>query len=517
MLGAVLVGFAVASARSVPSRAQQDAIAIERDLRQVAALPGEPRVVSAAAVTQADAPLLTLENASTFEPTATRRLVIVGDERGSRAVVDAVRWFKTDAPREIREKWVVSALPAAGADVRSVRHWVFFQAPDLVVDVRGGEEEKDSLAAALAADPAAPGGVPIKTVAVREGDGAALARRITAESGDLVRSPLHDEILKRVARDPIDVARVLAKRYPQTPSISYIPAVAWVNTLRVASATGDASLAARVREQTRPWTSGEKKLFGEQVSLTAVAGTIIFAELARLDGNAEARALAIAGAEFAVRQNAAGVPEHGKGWTEDMFMTAAVLARTAGLPGRERDLDAAVRLLTGYAARLQRPDGIFVHATEGPIAWGRGNGFAALGLMEALTALPDGHDGRRALLEVYRRHMAGVKEMQAPDGAWRQIIDEPGAYREETATAMLLAAMARGVRLKWIDDTYAPVVRHAWQALAARVALDGTLVDVCAGTGAGPTKRYYLDRPAITGADDRGGAMALLAAVEMVR
>jgi hypothetical protein len=45
--------------------------------------------------------------------------------------------------------------------------------------------------------------------------------------------------------------------------------------------------------------------------------------------------------------------------------------------------------------------------------------------------------------------------------------------------------------------------------------VDGTLVDVCASTGAGPTRRYYLDRPAITGADDRGGAMGLLAALEM--
>jgi len=38
---------------------------------------------------------------------------------------------------------------------------------------------------------------------------------------------------------------------------------------------------------------------------------------------------------------------------------------------------------------------------------------------------------------------------------------------------------------------------------------------VCAGTGAGPTKRYYFDRPAVTGPDDRGGAMALTAALDM--
>ena len=40
------------------------------------------------------------------------------------------------------------------------------------------------------------------------------------------------------------------------------------------------------------------------------------------------------------------------------------------------------------------------------------------------------------------------------------------------------------------------------------------MIEVCASTGAGPTKRYYLDRPATTG-DDRGGAMALMAALEV--
>jgi hypothetical protein len=46
-------------------------------------------------------------------------------------------------------------------------------------------------------------------------------------------------------------------------------------------------------------------------------------------------------------------------------------------------------------------------------------------------------------------------------------------------------------------------------ALSAHVTEDGGLVDVCSGTGAGPTARYYFDRPAIEGPDDRGGAMAL--------
>jgi rhamnogalacturonyl hydrolase YesR len=135
--------------------------------------------------------------------------------------------------------------------------------------------------------------------------------------------------------------------------------------------------------------------------------------------------------------------------------------------------------------------------------------------MEALTALPSTHPARADVLAIYLRQMNGLKQMQAPDGTWRQVIDEPGAYREESATAMTLSAMARGVRLGWLDQSYRPVIARAWRALAAHLTEDGGIVDICTSTGAGPTRRYYFDRAAISGADDRGGAMALMASMEM--
>ena len=69
--------------------------------------------------------------------------------------------------------------------------------------------------------------------------------------------------------------------------------------------------------------------------------------------------------------------------------------------------------------------------------------------------------------------MKGLAAWQAPDGMWREVIDRPGAYREETATAMILTAMARGVRLGWLDRSYAPTVDRAWRALAAHITEDG--------------------------------------------
>ena len=520
---------------------------LDADLKTLASLPGEPSIVSAAGVTRSDAPLLTLENPSAFDPTSTRlRLVIVGgldgDPRSAQAVIDAVQWMKRSAPQTIRDQWIVSALPMADPDgharakpfhfppvkgfyedpeqpeSRYVWRWTTYQAPDLVVEFRGeaaATESPDSLTAALR-DPRVAGlGV---TNAVVLPVSAPHENLALALSGVRARSAMRGAIAKRIARDPIDVARLLAGRYPAAPSISYIPALAWVNTLKLSTLIGDQTLRAKVLAQIQPWLSGEKSLLGDRIQLTTVAGTMVFAELAQADpANAAARRLAIEGAEAALKEKDGGVPQYGQGWTDDMFMTAGILARTGSMPDRGRDLDRAAQLLIAYAGRLQQPDGIFNHASDGPAAWGRGNGFAAFGLMETLTAMPAAHPSRPALLAIFAKQMKGLAAWQAPDGMWREIIDRPGAYREETVTAMILTAMTRGMRRGWLDRSYAPVADRAWRALAAHITEDGGLVDVCSGTGAGPTARYYFDRPAIEGPDDRGGAMALVAAMERLK
>ena len=516
------------------------------DLKAVAALPGEPRHASAAGVTRTASRLLTIENTTPFDPSAQtrRRLVIVADnDRAALATLAAIRWFKTRAPRNLRDAWAISAVflshandatpaqqlefpPAKGffdhpeqPESRYLWRWVAYKAPDLVLQIRGGDvlsrstPPSGSLAAALAGGTEM-GTVPVVYGSAREADGPALLQAALKDAARTRPSEIRSTLLARASRDPLAVAKVLAAKYPQTPIVSYIPSVAWANTLRLADITKDDALRQKVLSETRPWMSRERPLFGDRVALTAVAGTLIYAELAKR-GHEAARPLAEQGAEEALKVAPSGFAQHGAGWTDDMFMLAAILSRSGTMPGRERDLDHLAGMLISYAGRLQREDGVFVHFTDGRVAWGRGNGFAALGLTEALTSLPAAHRSRAQLLDIYRRHMNGMVAMQAPDGMWRQVVDEPGAYREESVTAMTLAAIARGVRLRWLDaKTYRPVVDRAWRALAAHITESGAIVDICASTGSQATLRLYLDRPAVSGFDDRGGAMALLAALE---
>ncbi|MBM4183710.1 MAG: hypothetical protein FJ207_05725 [Gemmatimonadetes bacterium] len=317
-------------------------------------------------------------------------------------------------------------------------------------------------------------------------------------------------------RQPLDVARVLAARYPGTPSMSYIPALAWSGSYHLASLTGEELWLEKPRREMQPFLSGQQPTIGERPSLTALAGHLAFADAGAADGSTGASAFARRAADFILPQNPGDVVRFGTGWTDDMFMATSVWARVAARTGDARYADAAGRLLLAYIDRLQRTDGLFIHAETGAHAWGRGNGFAALGMTEALTLLPESWSARAPVLEAYRRQMLALLPLQSEDGSWRQVLDEPTAYQELSVTALALTVMARGVRLGWLDRAqFTPVVERAWSAVLARVNEDGTLRDVCTSTGAQATLEYYMTRPIVNGADDRGGAIALLAALEL--
>jgi rhamnogalacturonyl hydrolase YesR len=332
-------------------------------------------------------------------------------------------------------------------------------------------------------------------------------------------------------RTPLEIARVLAGRYPAAPIMSYIPALSWSGALRLAELTGEDRWKQKARAELQPFVSGERPAIAEPYLLTSLAGHLALFDLGEVEAARKA-------ADFIMPASPGDPIKYGRGWTDDMFMATTLLARVASrstaaqpegaapdaaqpegaAPDADRYARAVAQLLTSYARKLQRPDGLFIHAADGPHAWGRGNGFALLGTVEALTYLPEAWPERSRVLEIYRTHVAALARHQSDDGSWRQVVDEPGSYRELTVTAMTVAAMARGVRRGWLDRASSiPAIERGWRAVVARVNGDGTVRDVCSGTGAGPTKEYYLNRPVVNGADDRGGAMALLAALEVAQ
>ena len=519
---------------------------LRSDLNNLATLPGQPATVSAGGLTRNQTQLLTIENLTPYSASTKRRIVIVagldGKRESAQLAIDAVRWFKSEANDEIRRSWDISAMPLANPtahvadtfppvehffnhperpDTRYIWRWVAYQTPDLVVELSVGDTfqiedagQEDTLSAALSglSTNNALGSVPVVIVAGQTQDGERIMQEILARAPES-RSQLRTTIKNRVERRPLEIARLLAKRYPGTPSMSYIPGVAWVHTLRLATLLNDSSLRTKVIREVQPWLSGEESITGERISFAGLAGTMVFSELAKIPSlhRETAEQLAAEGVLLAAKESEPGRPDYGSGWSDDVFLGTIAATTAQDRPGME----AAVRLIMRYANQLQQPSGLWHHAPNAPVTWGRGNGFAARGLAETLSSLPQNHNAFSSLLDIYRRHMEGMRSHQEPDGMWRQVVDLPGSYRETSVTALTLTAMSRGIRLGWLDQSYQTVVERAWDGLLAHIETDGTLVDVCISTGAGPTLRHYLDRTAVQGHDDRGGALALDAALEM--
>ena len=192
------------------------------------------------------------------------------------------------------------------------------------------------------------------------------------------------------------------------------------------------------RAQMAPFLSGAKPAIAEPYLLTSLAGHQAFAR----PGGARRRRRGRTrwprkAADFILGRRrptrSCGSPRRGPttcSWPPRCWRAPPRARATPGMPTR------CARLLTTYAARLQR-DRRPVHP--------RRERAARLGPRQRLRRLrADG--GAHASAGVVARprraarqlptHMVALRRHQAPDGAWHQVIDEPGTYREFTVTAM---------------------------------------------------------------------------------
>ena len=340
-------------------------------------------------------------------------------------------------------------------------------------------------------------------------------------------SQARSELASRRSRSPLDVAASLVERYGDTlDPVIYTQGVSISGRLRYGELTGEATRYAQgVAELVEPYTSGSKPWFAESDGGANHAGLVWCDEMFEVTGDERYRDLLVETAELyrgPAADNWAGVPPppcDPDYRTEDFFFSGALMGRAYALTGDVSYLDIQVEFLLN--AEIQQDDGLFMHCRSVPHYWGRGNGFAALGYAETLTRLPESHPARGTLIEMHTRHLDTLRGLQRPSGMLSQLLDFPGSYQELTAVCMTGYAVARGLRMGWLPDhpdkSYRDFVESLWRAASERIGMDGSVVDGCTGTGAVDDRRFYIDRAAEYGQDDRTGNLALWFAVEMER
>ena len=425
---------------------------------------------------------------------------------------------------------------------RYLWRWICFQAPDLVLAVRSGagSVQWECNAAARRFAPAlAARDIEDGTLLAALGDGhpeglgVIPALRLTASEEQLPReisrlfgvlqqpgmsgkSAARQSLDHRRQRAPLEIARILAAAYGHSfDPIVYTQGVPISGRLQLARLDPESeNPAPEIAALIGAFVEGG---LPEGLAPSALASVVWGGELSEATGDSRYSALVVEAADR-FRPGADGEapsPCDPDFRTEDMFMSGALLGRAHGQTGEGRYADLLAKFILD--GNIQQDSGLFWHCRSAPFYWGRGNGFAALGLTETLTYLSDDHPARPEIMDMYLDLLDALIELQRQSGMLPQVLDFPGSYDEFTATCMMGYSIARGLRRGWLDDDYRPPLNLAWQGVAERIDDVGNVVDACASTGVQQNVRDYLDRPAIYGFDDRSGGMALWFALEMER
>ena len=444
-----------------------------------------------------------------------------GATRGSPSQAYRIIHFGKYVPQDVAPKllpdndWLgllapldTSKFPPSGpafepdnSSAHAIWRWIGLTAPDAVFvpDTPEGR----ALGKALQDFP--PAGVGMINVFINRGSNKGVQESIvlpnTVNGNDMAK----DEMRKRLARTPQEVINQLSEHYGNRFAGSYIEALALI-------AKKEAGITNRSKELAKEYL---EKVPAALKSGGEIAGTLLYTGIE--EPWAQERVLKVAGLAFDPEGNPLeAMPFHNE-MSDAIFMASPLLARAGEISGEKRYFDQCFRNFTFIENLCRRSDGLYQHSPLTEAAWGRGNGFPALGLALVLPHFPDTHEGYPVLLAAFRDHLAALAKYQDTNGMWHQVIDHPDSYAELTATCMIGYAIAVGIESHWIEASeWQPRLDQAWNAVKMHISTDGkTLINVCTGTGKQPNLEAYYRREAILGSDDRGGAMALMFAAEM--
>jgi unsaturated rhamnogalacturonyl hydrolase len=184
-----------------------------------------------------------------------------------------------------------------------------------------------------------------------------------------------------------------------------------------------------------------------------------------------------------------------------LHFDAPFLVKLGRVAGDERLVDAGADQALATIALLQQPDGFFAHfflertgQTYGH-GWGRGQGWALLGLLDVIEHLPESHPHAREIRASLVRLADALVDTQEPDGHWPTPIADRSSFHETSTASFAAAGFARGLALGLLGDRARPAAQAAWAASLASVGADGTTTGVSAALWASTVPSHYAGAP----------------------
>jgi unsaturated rhamnogalacturonyl hydrolase len=190
-------------------------------------------------------------------------------------------------------------------------------------------------------------------------------------------------------------------------------------------------------------------------------------------------------AEEAQRTAEGGIGHH-RGevelWVDALYMLSPFMARYGAVADEPAAFDDATRQILVQTKYLRDPHaGLYRHEwREQPNTypedtfWSRGNGWAAAGILDALEYLPDDHDDRDELVEIFTDLCAAVLPLQDASGFWHNVLDDDQSALETSGTLMFAYAFREGIERGFLDeDEYGQAARDAMEVTKGVVRKNG--------------------------------------------
>jgi unsaturated rhamnogalacturonyl hydrolase len=229
-------------------------------------------------------------------------------------------------------------------------------------------------------------------------------------------------------------------------------------------------------------------------------------------------------------------------WLDGLYMAEPFYAEYSAIFGENNWDDIANQFIWMEKHTRDDKTGLLYHAWDeskqqqwadkqtgrAPMFWGRAMGWYAMALVDVLDYFPKDHPKRAELIAIFNREVTALQKVQDKNtGVWWLILDMPGReknYLEASSSAMFAYAMAKGVRMGYLPNSFLRSADTAWAGIQKQFIENKTdgvdLLQTIGGAGLGgkPYRagdfNYYVNERIVTN-DPKGIGAFLLAAVEM--
>lgn len=212
-------------------------------------------------------------------------------------------------------------------------------------------------------------------------------------------------------------------------------------------------------------------------------------------------------------------------WLDGLYMAEPFYAEYSMLFNQAKDFDdVANQFIWMENHSCDSKTGLLYHAWDeskqqrwanpvtgqSPEFWSRAMGWYMMALIDVLDYLPQNHPKRNELIAIFQRISTAVKNYQHPQSyVWYQVTDKASAkgnYPEASASCMFVYAIAKGVRMKYIDKSFSMVAKNGFDSILKNFIETDTnghihLTNACSGAGLGGNPyrdgsyEYYIKEP----------------------